>query len=310
MSQAMSSTRRGPIRALVSAVERVFSRASRHPRAAIGVVILGAFVMLAIAPGLVTGAAETVLTASGRRLEPPSARHLLGTDEIGRDLLNLVVHGARISMLVGLTATAASAVLGTVVGTTAGLLGGRVDALLMRTTDVALVIPVFVLAIVVAPLAIDAIGASTTVLGLRASLIVTIAVLAIGGWPITARVIRSQTLTLRERAFVEWVWAAGGGRAWILRRHIVPNVLGMTATMSILGVSGAISAETGLAFIGLGDPFQPSWGQLLNSAERAGAAALGAWWYVGAPGACVALVVLACTLLGSELAEVTGEDRP
>lgn len=267
----------------------------------LALVALGVFTAFALLPWLFTGPLETVLTASGRRLEPPSFAHPLGTDEIGRDMLNLIVHGARISLLIGVLATAVSVLVGAVVGMTAGLVRGRADTLLMRLTDIALVVPAFLLAVIVAPIALELVGPSTTILGMRATMIVTIGVIAVGGWAFTARVVRSQTLSLRERPFVDRARAIGASDLHIMRRHVLPNVLPVIVTMTVLGVSGAILAEASLSFIGLGDPFQPSWGQLLNSAQQAGAATNGAWWYVGSPGLCIVAVMLGCTLLGNAL---------
>ncbi len=272
--------------------------------AVIGIAMLGLFAAFALAPGLFTGPQETVLTASGSRLEPPSAAHILGTDELGRDVFNLIVHGARVSLFIGLTATLMSVIIGSLVGMTAGLSGGRVDELLMRITDVFLVMPVFLLAMVLAPIILELVGVSGTILGFRVTLVVTIFVIGISGWAVTARIVRSQTLSLRERIFVDRVRVIGASHGRIIRHHILPNVMPIVVTMTVLGVSGAILAETGLSFIGLGDPFQPSWGQILSSAQQTGAAVSGAWWYIGAPGVCIALVMLSCTLLGRALDDI------
>jgi peptide/nickel transport system permease protein len=298
------SVRRQRWRRQLGRTSTLLAELAHRPSAIVGIGIFAVFVAFALIPWLFTGPLESVLTASGTRLESPSFEHILGTDEVGRDVFNLVVHGARISLFIGVTATLASIILGTIVGMTAGLAGGGVDDVLMRITDVFLVIPVFLLAIVLAPIILELVGVSGTILGFRVTSFVTIFVIAIGGWAFTARVVRSQTLSLRERVFVDRVRVIGASHAHIMRRHILPNVLPIVVTMTVLGVSGAILAETALSFIGLGDPFQPSWGQLLSSAQQAGAAGSGAWWYLGAPGVCIALVMLSCTLIGRALDDV------
>jgi peptide/nickel transport system permease protein len=119
-----------------------------------------------------------------------------------------------------------------------------------------------------------------------------------------ARIIRSQTLSVKERMFVDRARVIGGSRAHIMRRHILPNVVNLIVANTVLTFAGAIFTETTLSFIGLGDPFQPSWGQLLNAAQQAGAPGLGAWWYIVPPAVCVVVVILAFTLVGNALDDV------
>ena len=270
----------------------------------VGAVIHLVFAVLALAPQLFVGPLQTVTTATGASLDPPSAAHLFGTDEVGRDMLNLTVHGARISMTIGLLATLITIFFGAVIGIVSGYVGGRSDQVLMRLTDFFLVLPTFVLAIVLAPIILDIVGTDAELFGIRATLLVIIVVIGLTSWASMARIIRSQTLSVKERMFVDRARVIGGSRAHIMRRHILPNVVNLIVANAVLTFAGAIFTETTLSFIGLGDPFQPSWGQLLNAAQEAGAPGLGAWWYIVPPAVCVVVVILAFTLVGNALDDV------
>lgn len=279
-------------------------RYARRTDGVVGAIILLVFAVLAIAPELFVGPLETVTTASGQPLESPSLQHIFGTDQARRDMLNLTVHGARISMVIGLLATLITIVIGAVVGITSGYVGGRWDQLLMRLTDFFLVLPTFVLAIVLSPLILDLIGVDAELFGIRATLLVIIIVIGITSWAATARIIRSQALSVRERMFVDRARVIGGSRGHIMRRHILPNVVNLIVANTVLTFAAAVFTETTLAFIGLGDPFAPSWGQLLNNAQSFGAMGLGAWWTIAPPAFCVVVVILAFTLVGNALDDV------
>jgi peptide/nickel transport system permease protein len=277
-----------------------FGRLLRRREGFIGVAIIVFFGILALAPGLFVGPLQTVITATGQRLEPPSFEHLLGTDNLGRDVLNLTVHGARISMLIGFLATIVTLVIGALLGIVSGFVGGTTDTVIMRITDFFLVLPTFVLALIIAPIVLDIIGTGEIV-GVRTTLFVIVIVIGITSWATTARIIRSQTLSVKERAFVDRARVIGSGRWRMMRVHILPNVTGLIVANAVLIFAGAILTETTLAFIGLGDPFAPSWGQILGAAQEAGAPGLGAWWWYVSPGVCIVLVVLAFTLIGGAL---------
>jgi peptide/nickel transport system permease protein len=270
----------------------------------VGAFILLVFATLAIAPAFFVGPLETVVSASGPPLSPPSPGYPLGTDELGRSMLNLTVHGARISMVIGLLATVITIFLGAVIGISSGYVGGRTDQVLMRLTDFFLVLPTFVLAIVLAPIILDVVGADAEIFGIRATLLTIVIVIGLTSWAATARIIRSQTLSVRERMFVDRARVIGGSGGHIMRRHIFPNVVNLIVANTVLTFAGAIFTETTLAFIGLGDPSSPSWGQILNSAQAAGAPGLGAWWYIFPPAFCVVVVILAFTLVGNALDDV------
>jgi peptide/nickel transport system permease protein len=270
----------------------------------VGVAILGFFTLLALSPSFFVGPLQGVLAATGAPLEPPSATYPFGTDELGRDLLNLTVHGARISMIIGLMATIITILIGSLVGIVAGFIGGAVDNVLMRLSDFFLVLPTIVLALILAPIILDIIGQQAEFLGIRATLLVIVIVIGLTSWATTARVIRSQVLSVKERMFVDRARVIGSGPGRIMRRHILPNVVNLIVAQAVLTFATAVFTETTLAFIGLGDPAAPSWGQLLNNAQSAGAPGLGAWWYIVPPAVSVVLVVLSFTLLGNALDDV------
>lgn len=188
-----------------------------------------------------------------RRLDGPSHAHLLGLDELGRDILSRLLWGARVSMLVGFTVVGSSTLIGLLVGSIAGTLGGRVDVLLMRLLDVFLAFPGILLAI-----------ALVAVLG-PALTHVILALVAIG-WVGTARLVRGQILQLREQEFVLAARAAGVSFPRLVLRHLIPNVLPLVVVQASLGLAGAILAEASLSFLGLGiQPPTPSWGSMINA---------------------------------------------
>jgi peptide/nickel transport system permease protein len=284
-------------------------RFARHREAVAGTIILVCFTILALFPDVFVGPLQTAVTATGGRLEPPSIQYPLGTDNLGRDMLNRTVHGTRISMVIGLLATLVTVVIGVMIGIVSGFVGGRTDAILMRITDFFLVIPTFVLALVLAPIIADIVGIDLEFFGIRMTLIVIVIVIGITSWSSTARIVRSQTLSIRERTFVDRARAVGAGSGWIMRKHILPNVTNLIVANAVLVFAGAVLTETLLAFVGLGDPFSPSWGQTLNEAQNGGAASLGAWWWFMPPGTCIVLVVLAFTLVGGALDDILNPRR-
>jgi peptide/nickel transport system permease protein len=285
-ARALRRTRRA--RALKSSA-RLFAR---NKMGVAGLAILTVFVVLALfADVLVPEARLSVTEAPGAPLQPPSSRFWLGTDELGRSVLDLVIQGSQISLLVGFLATAISMLIGALVGISAGYFGGRTGVVLMRMTDWFLVIPFLPLAIVLAAI-------------LGRSLFVIALVIGIVTWPGTARVVRAQVLTLKERPYVERARALGASHRQIIARHILPNVFPLIFANTILVVAVAILTETTLSFLGLGDPFSVSWGSILESAFAEGAISLGAWWYLVPPGLCIVLVVLGFTMCGYAFDEI------
>jgi peptide/nickel transport system permease protein len=288
----------------------VFRQLLRRPNGLAGILILAAFSVLAIAPSFFVGPLETAVTATGPRLGPPSAEFPLGTDELGRSILNLTVHATRISMVIGLLATLITVGVGALLGILSGYVGGRFDSTMMRIADFFLVMPTFVLAIILTAIIRDVLGTgSKEILGMRLSLLVIVVVIGLTSWSSTARIIRSQVLSLRERAFVDRARVVGASAGYIMRRHLLPNVMNLIVANAVLTFAGAVLTETTLSFVGLGDPFQPSWGQLLDASRNVGAPGLGKWWYFVPAGISVVLVVFAFTLLGNALDEIMNPRR-
>jgi len=258
----------------------------------LGLGILTVFAVVALlAPVVAPAEGLEVTKATGGVLESPSREFWLGTDDKGRSVLTLLIWGARISLFVGLAATLISMVLGTLIGLMSGYFGGWPGAILFRLTEWFLVIPFLPLAIVMA-----------TVLG--RSLLNIVIVIGVTSWPGTALLIRSQTLTIRERPYLERARVLGAGSGHQIRRHILPNVMPMVFANTTLTVAIAILTETTLSFLGLGDPTRVSWGSMLDDAFGVGAITTGAWWFIVPPGVCVVLVVLSFTLVGQALEEV------
>jgi peptide/nickel transport system permease protein len=275
-------------RAFVGAA-RVFSK---NALGITGLVILVFFVLLALfADVLVPEERLSVTRATGAPLQAPSSEFPLGTDELGRSVLDLVIQGSQISLLVGFLATAISMLLGSLVGVVAGFFGRWTDVVLMRLTDWFLVIPFLPLAIVLAAV----LGRSIWIIAF---------VIGITTWPGTARIVRAQVLTLKQRPYVERARALGASNWHLIKRHILPNVFPLIFANTILVVAVAILTETTLSFLGLGDPLSISWGTILEFAFEEGAISLGAWWYLVPPGLCIVLVVLGFTMCGYALDEV------
>jgi peptide/nickel transport system permease protein len=266
-------------------------RASK--RGMTGLAILAFFLAVAIAsPLLVSPDDLDPALATGPLHAPPQAGYPLGTDNFGRSVLDLLIAGARVSLLVGITAAVVAMLIGAVVGITAGYWGGtKIDTVLNAFTNWFLVIPWLALAIALA-----------TVLG--PSLVNVIIVIGITSWASTARIVRSQALTVRERSYVERSRAIGGGQWHVITRHILPNVFPVLFANTILMVALAILAETTLAILGLSDPVAISWGKTIEASFTAGAATAGWWWWLLPPGICIVLVTLAFTMVGYALDEV------
>jgi len=259
--------------------------------AMIGTIVLSFFILLAIFGPMIVPFDPLALGEVSDMLLPPSGEHLLGTDEMGRDVLANLISGARISMLVGVLATLISMFIGTAVGIVSGYFGKGVDQILMRCTDFFLSIPWLPLMMVLA-----------AVLGTNIWNIIF--VIGITGWPGTARVVRAQTLSVRERQFVERTVSIGAGNFHIMLKHIMPNVFPLIFANTVLVAAVAIISETTLSFLGLGDVSRSSWGMMLHYAFESGATSSNAVWYYLPPGICVVLVVLSFSLMGYAFDEI------
>lgn len=221
----------------------------------------------------------------------PGRTRLLGTDDAGKDVLSNFIYGARVSLIVGFVASFISIFIGGLIGIVAGYYGGRLENALMRFTDIILVIPDFPLIVLLVALT-------------KPSLLNIILVIGLLGWTGSARLVRSQTLSVKQRKYVLRARAIGAGNAHIIRRHILPLVLPLIVVNTVLVISVAILNESALSFLGLSDPTKISWGQMLNFAFTRGAMSAGAWWALVAPGAGIVWLVLGCTLLGQGLEQV------
>lgn len=257
-----------------------------------GLALLSAVGAIATVGPLIAAAASPFATV-GPPLQPPGLRFWLGTDDLGRDVFTGVAYGARVSILVGLIAAGTSAVLGTLVGSSAGFWGGTLDDLLMRLTEAVQVVPRFFVAVLVAAL----FGPSVWYLAL---------LLGLTFWPGTARLLRAQVLSLREREFVLAARALGASEARILIRHVLPNVAPVIVVSSALQIGAAILVEAGLGFLGLADPSVRSWGAMLINAQPF---LRTAWWMSVFPGAALALAVLGANLLAEGLQDATDPRR-
>ncbi len=213
--------------------------------------------------------------------------HPLGTDGMGRDMLAMLVSGTRVSLLVGLLATGIAIIIGAMIGMTSAYFGGAMDSILMRATDIFMTFPFLLLLILIVYL----FGGSLTLI-----------ILAIGltGWTGTARLVRSETLSLRTREFITASRALGAGDLRIILYHLLPNTLSSIIVLATLSIPGAILAEAALSFIGLGDPQVASWGNILNAGQGS---LQTAWWVAVEPGMMLFFTVLAFNFLGEGLRE-------
>jgi len=234
---------------------------------------------------------EPISATAADVMAPPSAEHPLGQDETGRDVLSLIIYGARVSLLVGFAASLIVVVLGCAIGLTAGFAGGRVDTILMRITDGILVIPSLPLMLVIIAVAGRGLGNIILVIGLL-------------GWTYMARTVRSQVLSVKERQFIMRARAIGVSSLGIVVVHVLPQVLPLIFASATLDVSFAILAEASLSFLGLGDPTIVSWGSMLNQAFLRGAVSRGAWFYLIPPGLALAWVTLSLALLSNAVQEI------
>jgi peptide/nickel transport system permease protein len=260
-------------------------RLRRHPAGLLGLAGAVCFVVLAVVGPWVAPADPMALHPNA--LRPPGRGHWLGTDDLGRDVLSGVLHGARVSLTVGLLAAAGSVLVGVAVGASAGYWRGRVEQALMRLTEWVLVIPQFLIVLVVAAI-------------FGADLRLVIVVLALVGWPATARLTRAQFLALAEREFVVAARSLGAGDGRIIGRQILPNALAPIVVAGSLQIPAAILAEASLRFLGLADPNRVSWGGMLNQAQNF---LQQAWWMPVFPGIAIFLTVLSFNLAGEALNE-------
>ncbi len=225
------------------------------------------------------------------RSTPPSAAHWLGTDNIGRDLLSQLLTGARIAFLVGISAAFMSIVFGTLIGMIAGYAGRLTDSLLMRFADMIMVMPSLLVVLLLSSL-----------FG-QLNIWIIVLLIALFRWPGISRVIRAQTLSLKERPFIDTARVAGASNLRIIFRHILPNVLPMALLYMTFRVTSAIIVEAALAFLGFGDPNTVSWGMMLQWVWKTGHMFQAPYWLLP-PGICISLITLAFYMIGRAMEEV------
>lgn len=225
------------------------------------------------------------------RSTPPSATHWLGTDNIGRDLLSQLLTGARIAFLVGISAAFMSIVFGTLIGMIAGYAGKLTDSLLMRFADMIMVMPSLLVVLLLSSL-----------FG-QLNIWIIVVLIALFRWPGISRVIRAQTLSLKERPFIDLARVAGASNLRIIFRHILPNVLPMALLYMTFRVTSAIIVEAALAFLGFGDPNTVSWGMMLQWVWKTGHMFQSPYWLLP-PGICISLITLAFYMMGRAMEEV------
>jgi peptide/nickel transport system permease protein len=228
-----------------------------------------------------------------RILEPPSGRHLFGTDQLGRDVLSRMLHGSQVSLAVGFVSVGIAATIGILLGAAAGYHGGLVDAATMRLVDLMLVFPRFFLLLAVLAF-------------LKPSIWTIMAVIGFTGWMGVARLVRAEFLALKEREFVMWSQSTGASAFRIIWRHILPNAMGPVLVAMTLGIPAAILTESGLSFLGLGvQPPLPSWGLMISEAKGY---MFFSFWLIAIPGSALALLIFAINLTGDGLRDVISPD--
>lgn len=257
----------------------------RTNRAALlGLIVILLIVLMAAAAPLITRYDPNEMDLASMN-EPPSAEHWFGTDDLGQDVFTRVVYGARISLMIGFVPSLISLILGTAMGLMAGYMGKHVDAFIMRLADVVLAFPSLLLAMVI-------------MYTLGSSILNMFIALSIINWAGTARVVRAQTLSLKEKEFVEAARSMGVSRWRIAFRHILPNCLPNLIVLFTLDIPGAIMWESSMSFLGVGDPNTASWGLMVSQGKGY---AYMCPWLILAPGIAILVTVMAFNFLGDGL---------
>lgn len=265
----------------------VWRRLKKNKMALLGLAILTTLIVLALCADFLYDYETVVIKQNlAERLQAPSAKHILGTDEFGRDIMARMVHGARVSIKVGILAIAISIVVGAFLGSISGFYGGMIDNVIMRIMDIFLAVPSILLAIAI----VSALGPSIV------NLMISISVSYV---PSFARVVRASVLSIRDQEFIEAARAIGASNTRIIAKHILPNALAPVIVQGTLGVAGAILSIAGLSFIGLGiQPPAPEWGSMLSGGRQY---LRYAWWVTTFPGVAIMITILSLNLLGDGL---------
>jgi peptide/nickel transport system permease protein len=263
----------------------ILRRFTRHGLALAGAAAVCVLALVALSAPYIAPYSPTEIDIENI-LSPPSAKHIFGTDDLGRDVLSRMIHGSRVSLSVGFVAVGIAVTIGIVFGALSGFFGGKVDAVLMRFVDLMLTFPTFFLILAVIAIVGQSIYIIMVIIGLT-------------GWMDVARLVRAEFLTLKERDFVLAARASGAGNLRIIFRHILPNAISPVFVAATFGVAGAILLESGLSFLGLGvPPPDPSWGNILTTGKNYIEVA---WWLSVFPGLAILVTVLSYNLVGEGL---------
>lgn len=258
----------------------------------IGLAITLVFLAMAIFAGVISPFSP-LDTSAGSPFEKPGANHIFGTDDLGRDILSGIIYGARVSLTIGLFAAVTSTLIGILIGAISGYFGGWIDDVLMRLTEMFMVIPLFVLGLLL-----------VTLFG--PNIVNLIIVISILSWPQSARLVRAEVLSIKDRNFVEAARSLGSGHVNIIFSHILPNALATVVVAGSLRVSTAILIEAGLSYLGLADPNHVSWGLMLYWAQRF---IRHAPWLAIFPGLAISLATLGFILVGDALNDALNPRR-
>ncbi|MBS9776423.1 MAG: ABC transporter permease [Fusobacterium sp.] len=270
-----------------SQLAEIYRMLSKNKMAMLGLVILVILILLALFADVIADYDAVVIKQNlSQRLMPPNSEHWLGTDEFGRDIFARLIHGARVSLKVGILAVSLSIIVGGALGAISGFYGGKIDNIIMRVMDIFLAVPSILLAIAI----VSALGPSIT------NLMIAISVSSV---PRYARIVRASVLSIRDQEFIEAAKAIGASNTRIIFKHIIPNSLAPVIVQGTLGVAGAILSTAGLSFIGLGiQPPAPEWGSMLSGGRQY---LRYAWWVTTFPGVAIMITILSLNLLGDGL---------
>lgn len=249
------------------------------------VITVGLITVILLAPVLATHDPDTMTMDW---LQPPSLDHILGTTSVGQDVWSRLLYAGRVSLLIAVIVSTASMIIAVVLGLLSGYFGGLFDELVMRLVDVMLILPRLPLLIALAAV-------------LRGSIWTIILLLIVTGWSSTCRQIRAQTLSCKQHSFVEVSKSVGAGPFHIIKNHIIPNVAGVIIANWAMEIPLIILMESGLSFLGLGDPTTPTWGIMLYFAQQESAFSWGAWYWFVPPGVCIALLGIGFAFIGNTL---------
>ena len=275
-------------------------RFRRHKMAIFGTVVLILLVLYSFGGALFVSEKYANFTNTKERLEPPSARHIYGTDTVGRDIFARTIYGGQISIMIGITAAFVEVMIGILIGAMAGFFGGRIDSILMRMTEAMLAIPQLLLLIVMSKFFSGNVP-NINIMGreLSGSVIVIILIIGFTSWPYLARIVRAEFLSLKEREFILAARATGTPKWEIIFKHVLPNSMAPIVVSATLGVASAIALEAYISFLGMGvRPPTATWGNMLENAYRY---IESAWWLWFFPGMLIVLITLSINFLGDGL---------